>query len=97
MPEHAPLAGRNGTRFRYYLVIGNLEWLSNDLRPLEDTLFEGLPNHLAVAFPARFLPAVRHVKAALVAGTLGEVLGARVGNRGRLLRPGRARRTPVGR
>jgi predicted dehydrogenase len=38
---------------------------------------------LHVAFVSRFLPHVRAVKAALDAGTLGDVLGIRAGNRGR--------------
>ena len=33
--KHAPLEGN-----RYYLVIGNQEYLSNDLAPLEEALFE---------------------------------------------------------
>jgi predicted dehydrogenase len=38
---------------------------------------------LHVAFVSRFLPQVRRVKAALEAGSLGEVVGLRTGNRGR--------------
>jgi predicted dehydrogenase len=38
---------------------------------------------LHVAFVSRFLPHVRRVKAALDSGGLGEVVGARAGNRGR--------------
>lgn len=38
---------------------------------------------LQVAFVSRFLPHVRRVKAAVDAGSLGEVVGARAGNRGR--------------
>jgi predicted dehydrogenase len=38
---------------------------------------------LHVAFVSRFLPHVRSAKAALDAGTLGEVIGLRAGNRGR--------------
>jgi predicted dehydrogenase len=38
---------------------------------------------LHVAFVSRFLPHVRTAKAALDAGTLGEVIGIRAGNRGR--------------
>jgi predicted dehydrogenase len=38
---------------------------------------------LHVAFVSRFLPQVRRVKAALAGGTLGSLVGARAGNRGR--------------
>lgn len=38
--EHAPLAGDDGIRYRYYLVIDGREYLGNELRPLEDSLFD---------------------------------------------------------
>jgi len=38
--ERMPICGGGGETYRYFLLIGNCQWLSNDLAELEPRLYE---------------------------------------------------------